>query len=92
MTAIFISALTENQLIAAFATMGTLILMLVITFVNGFIDFYPVRVVLNWLSIYGRFGNFTFGILDVSSLFYYFSMCFVFIFLTVRVYDKRRWS
>ena len=89
---IFISSLTENQLIAAFATMGTLIIMLVITFVNGYIDFYPVRVVLNWLSIYGRFGNFTFGILDVSSLFYYFSMCFVFLFLTVRVYDKRRWS
>ena len=89
---IFISSLTENQLIAAVATIGVLVVMLVMTFVNQYIDFYPVRYVLSWISIYGRFSNFTFGILDISSLFYYFSICFIFLFLTVRVYDKRRWS
>ena len=89
---LFISSLTENQLIAAIATIGALIVMLVISFVNQYIDFYPVRAVLEWISIYSRFSNFTFGILDISSLFYYFSICFVFLFLTVRVYEKRRWS
>lgn len=89
---IFISSLTENQLIAAIATIGTLIIMLVISFVNQYVDFYPLQIVLDWISIYSRFSNFTYGILDVSSLFYYFSISFVFLFLTVRVYEKRRWS
>ena len=89
---LFISALTENQLIAAIATIGTLIVMLVMSFVNQYIDFYPVRFILSWISIYSRFSNFTFGILDISSLLYYFSICFIFLFLTVRVYEKRRWS
>ncbi len=89
---LFISSLTENQLIAAIATIGTLIVMLVISFVNKYIDIYFVRVILDWISLYSRFSNFTFGILDISSLLYYFSVCFVFLFLTVRVYEKRRWS
>lgn len=89
---VFISSLTENQLIAAIATIGVLILMLVISLVNQYIDFYPVRFVLDWISIYSRFSNFTFGILDISSLLYYFSICFVFLFLTVRIFEKRRWS
>ena len=89
---LFISSLTENQLIAAIATIGTLIVMLVISFLNQYIDFYPIRFVLSWVSIYSRFSNLTFGILDISSLLYYFSICFVFLFLTVRVYEKRRWS
>ena len=89
---LFIYTHTENQLIAAIATIGTLIVMLVISFLNQYIDFYPIRFVLSWVSIYSRFSNFTFGILDISSLLYYFSICFVFLFLSVRVYEKRRWS
>lgn len=89
---IFISSLTENQLIAAIATIGILIVMLVLSFLNQYIDFYPARLLLSFISIYSRFSNFTFGILDISSLLYYFSICFVFLFLTVRVYEKRRWS
>lgn len=89
---LFISSLTENQLIAAIATIGTLIVMLVISFLNQYIDFYPARLILSFISIYSRFSNFTYGILDISALLYYFSICFIFLFLTVRVYEKRRWA
>ena len=89
---LFVSALTENQLVAAIGTMGILMFMLLIGFLNSYIDSYVVRTVLSWISIFSRFGNFGYGILDLASLLYYFSICFVFMFLTVRIYEKRRWS
>ena len=89
---LFVSALTEHQIVAAIGTMAILLFMLVINFLNGFIDIYAIRVVLSWISVFSRFNNFTYGILDYASLLYYVSICFVFMFFTVRIYEKRRWS
>ncbi len=89
---IFVSAITENQIVAAIGTAGIILFMLIVDVLNSFIDIYAVRVVLSWISVFSRYGNFGFGILDVASLLYYFSICFIFMFLTVRVYEKRRWS
>ena len=89
---LFVSSLTENQLVAAVGTMGILIFLLLVGLLTSYIDGYAVRVVIDWISIYSRFGNFSYGILDPATLVYYFSICFVFMFLTVRIYEKRRWS
>lgn len=89
---LFVSALTENQIVAAIGTMGIILFMLLINIVNSFIDVYAIRMVLSWISVFSRFGNFTYGILDLAALLYYFSICFIFMFLTVRIYEKRRWS
>ena len=89
---VFVSALTENQITAAVVTIGILLLMLSINFLNSYIDVTWLRVVLNWISIYGRFSNFTYGIFDFSALLYYASIIVVFLFLTVRVYEERRWE
>ena len=89
---IFISSLTENQLIAAIGTIAALGLFLAIGLASSYIPYEWLRVALNWLSIYTRFSNFTFGIFDFASVLYYASICFVFLFLTVRVYERRRWA
>lgn len=89
---IFISSLTENQLVAAVGTIAVLMIMIGINFLNPYIDSPVIRSVLNWISVYERFGNFAYGIFDFSALLYYISICFAFLFLTVRVYEKRRWS
>jgi len=89
---LFISALTENQMVAAIGTMGAILFLLLIDLLNSFIGSAAVREMLSWVSVLGRFTNFTYGIFDFSALLYYFSVCFVFMFLTVRIYDKRRWS
>ncbi|NLZ43557.1 MAG: ABC transporter permease [Clostridia bacterium] len=47
---------------------------------------------LDWFSLLQRFQGFAMGILNLSSVFYYLSFCFAFIFLTIRVIEKRRWS
>ncbi len=89
---VFVSSLTENQLVAALGTIAILLAMLLVNFLNEYINSYAIRAVLDWVSIYGRFSNFTYGILDISSLIYYASIVAVFLFLTVRVYEKRRWE
>jgi ABC-2 type transport system permease protein len=59
---------------------------------SSFIDVYWIRVALNWVSIIGRFGNFSLGVFDFAAVVYFASLAFVFLFLTVRVYEKRRWN
>lgn len=48
--------------------------------------------VFEWFSLNKRYDLFSQGILSMSSIVYYLSFCIAFVFLTVRVIDKRRWS
>ena len=89
---LFISALTENQFVAAITTIAIIAALLFISFANSYIGAAPIRVVLSWISIFSRFYDFTYGILNFASLLYYASIMFVFLFLTVRVYENRRWA
>jgi len=89
---IFISSLTENQVVAALGTIGVLAGLLVVGLLNSIIDNYVIRTVLSWLSIYSRYINFTYGIFDIAAAVYYLSICLVFLFLTVRNYERRRWN
>lgn len=48
--------------------------------------------ILNWFSVIDRFSSFSLGIMDISSLVYYLSVIFVFVFFTVMQIKKKRWS
>lgn len=89
---VFISSLTENQIISGSVTVLTLAVLLLISFLNTYIDIAPIRAVFSWLSIYTRFSNFSNGYFDFAALLYYVSISVVCLFLTVRVYEKRRWA
>ena len=91
---IFISSLCENQLSAAVITIGVLLLMVVLNLVNSasLIDNYVLRSIIDWISVLSRFSYFRAGVFDIAALIYYLSLTSVFLFLTVRVYEKRRWS
>ncbi len=89
---VFMSSLTENQLAAAVSTTAVLLVFLVISFANSAIDSYAVRSILSWFSIYARYGAFTQGIFDWVAVLYYASISFVFCYLTIRVYELRRWK
>jgi ABC-2 type transport system permease protein len=51
-----------------------------------------IRNTLSWFSLNQRYSNFSMGILKVESLFYYTSFSGLFLFLTVRLIEKRRWN
>ncbi|MBQ3075119.1 MAG: ABC transporter permease [Clostridia bacterium] len=89
---IFVSACTENQLVSALVTIVSIASTLVIGILASYVKFTPLRVVMKWLSIFDRFYVFTYGYFDIVALLYYVSITVVFIFLTIRVYEKRRWE
>lgn len=89
---LFISALTESQFIAAIGSIAVILVMLLIGMFSSSISNDVIRIVVKWFSILDRYVNFRYGIFDVSSIIYYISLAAIFLFLTVRVYEKRRWS
>jgi ABC-2 type transport system permease protein len=56
------------------------------------IDNPVISAVLNWLSIFTRYRNFTNGIFSLADVIYYISIMVIFLFLTSRVIEKRRWA
>lgn len=88
----FISSLTENQIVAAIVTIFIILFSLVMNFLVSYISVYAVRFVVDWFSFYTRFLPFTQGVMSIESILYFISITAVFIFLTVRVHETRRWK
>ena len=90
---VFVSSLTENQLTAAVGTIGIIVVLLLIGVVNSLLPSnFWLRYVLDCFSVFTRFQTFTNGYFDLSSVLYYVSVAAVFVYLTVRVYDRRRYN
>jgi ABC-2 type transport system permease protein len=89
---IFISSLTENQLVACIATLGIFIALFILDYAYGLVNVDWIKTVLYWLSIFRRYNTFFLGVFSVADFFYYISISAVFVFLTVRVLEKKRWS
>ena len=89
---LFISSLTENQMIAA---IGGFFINLMILLMNTLKSALPngfFQDVLSSISVYSRYSEITNGIFSLSSLIFFVSVIFIFLFLTVRVLEKRRWA
>ena len=90
---LFVSSLTENQLTAAIGTMAIILAFLAIGLIGGlFPSDYAIRYVFNFISIFTRFQYFTNGVFDIASIVYYISVAVIFAYLTVRIYDRRRYN
>jgi ABC-2 type transport system permease protein len=48
--------------------------------------------VLDWFSLLDRFDDFTLGILALDAVVFYLSFTAVFLYMTVRLIEKRRWA
>jgi len=92
---IFISSITENQVIAAVASLGVFIALYILEYVaiifytGGVLPMWIMRVLL-FVSIYGRYTEITQGLLALDSIVFFLSVCMVFLFLTVRRLEKRK--
>lgn len=87
---LFISSVTESQIATVAATFGSLLFMYVI---NRIAVILPANValVLNALNLYANYTHFAIGLLNPVPIVYYLSVAGVFLFLTVRFIEKRRW-
>lgn len=88
----FISALTENQVIAAVGGFAVGFSLILVDSLSGLISIGWLKNFVSGLSFMVRYDEFTNGILDISNVLFFVSVCAVFIFFTVRVFEKRRWS
>ncbi len=89
---IFISSVTENQVIALILSMGLFLLIYLIdALATSFINNAVILKIVSWISILERYDEIQTGILDVGSILYYLSLTFSFLFLTVRAIDRRRY-
>lgn len=89
---LFISSLTEAQIIAAVGSIGVFVLLFLFSIIPMFVTNSVARTVIKWFSIFDRFYPFTEGVFYITNIVYYISLTFIFIFLTIRVYEKRRWA
>ena len=142
---VFISALTENQVVAAVSTLGAVlflwiidsisqslpttamagivfsaILVLIVVMIvyfstknievtagTGLVGIFIIIAIaiikhasfegftvkfFGWISIMQRFNSFSSGILNLSDIVYDISFVIVFLFLTTRMIEKKRWS
>jgi ABC-2 type transport system permease protein len=89
---VFMSSLTENQVISAVTTFAVVLFMLLVWLLPSFINNTVLRVVVRWFSVIDRFLPFTNGIFPLTSVVYFVSLAVVFLFLTMRVYEMRRWN
>jgi ABC-2 type transport system permease protein len=109
------SAVTENQIIAAVISFGTILTMQLLQVIAGSLQGVVVSVLsvlnifklstetinragenvaaaLKWLDPFARTNSFSVGIFRLSPLVFCASLVVLFLFLTFRILDKKRWS
>jgi ABC-2 type transport system permease protein len=90
---LFVSAITENQLSAAIGTIAIILGLLGIGIINSLLPAnYALRFVFSALSIFTRFQSYVNGYFDIATVIYYLSISGIFLWLTIRVYDRRRYG
>jgi len=87
---LFISSLTESQVVASMATMGLLLLFWVLTWNEAATRPSVVRILAK-VSMFDHFETFAKGVIDVADFGYFVFFIVFFNFLTLRVLDARRW-
>ena len=88
----FISSLTESQLVAAIVTVVVDVALLLVDALASVMPTTGLQNLIMGLSMSDHYGNFTMGILDFADAFFFLSIIALFIFLTSRVLEKRRWG
>jgi ABC-2 type transport system permease protein len=87
---ILISSLTENQIIAAVISFGTLLMFWVIGFSAENVGS-TFGSILQHISILEHFQNFSKGLIDTKDLIYYINFIIFFLFLTLRSLESNKW-
>ena len=90
---VFISCLTESQIVAAIGTLAISLLLMCIDMLSAlFSSFNWLVTTISFLSITSRFGDFTAGLIYYDNVIFFLSLQALFLFLTVRVLDRKRWN
>ena len=89
---LFCSSLTRSQVVAAVATAAVLFLITIVPWwVSG-------KIVADWVvraadqAVYKRYTDFSKGVIDTGNVVFFLLTTAVFLFLTIKVLESRRWK
>ena len=88
---LFISTLTENQIIAAVLSFGSIMVLWLVDVVAQNAESPASKGLLTYLSILSHLDDFMKGVLSTSHIIFYLSLMMVGLFLTYRSIDSLRW-
>lgn len=89
---VFISSLTISQIIAAIGTFVVSVALMYIDNLASVSGNKVVNAIVGWLSFNSRYTVFTQGMFSISATVFFLSVMAVFVFLTARRLESRRWN
>ena len=90
---LMISSLTESQVIAALGTLAVSVILLCVDMLGSiFSSITWLADAIDFLSVNTRYSNFTVGLIEYDNIIFFLSLQALFIFITVRVLDSKRWK
>ena len=87
---VFISSL--SQIIAAIGTFIISVLLMYMDSLASVVSNEVLSTAIQWFSFNDRYSTFTQGMFSISSVIFFISVVAVFVFLTARKVESRRWS
>jgi len=87
---IFASSLTENQIIAATVAFGLLLLFWMISF-SASLAGQTLGDILSYISLTAHLESFAKGVIDTTDIVYYLIFISLFLFLTLRILESKKW-
>lgn len=89
---LFASALTENQIVAAFVGFGTLLTMWLVAGLGALLGDTTMGHIVSYVSFMEHYDRLVNGLIDTSDLVYFASGLALMLFLTHQVVDSARWK
>ncbi|MEE1042960.1 MAG: ABC transporter permease [Clostridia bacterium] len=89
---LFVSTLTESQIVSAIVSFAIILLLKLVDVFAARIEIGFLASGIKWFSLFSRFNSFIWGVIDISTLIYYITFSGLFVFLSIMVIQKKRWS
>ena len=89
---IFISSLTESQVISAVVGVAAGLVIFMLDSLASLVTVDFISTIISSISFLPHYTNFTNGIFSLADIVFFASVVGIFLFLTVRVFEKKRWS
>ena len=86
------SALTENQIVAAFVSIGLLLVLWLLAGLGTLLGDTVIGQAVSYLSFMEHYDHLVRGLVDTKDLVYFFSALALMLFLSHRVVDSARWK
>ena len=86
------SAITENQIVAAFLSFGILLLIWLVSGLGALLGDTSLGQIISYVSFMDHYDRLVRGLIDTKDLVYFFSSLVFMLFLTHRVVESTRWK